>query len=139
LLQNADYLSDVIAEQQAAPGINGFDAAALKQLVLLDRCIKEAERLHPPLVMLMRKALDDFQFDGHIIPAGDLVLVSPGVSHRIPSLFADPSRFDPARFAPGREEDRRTPYSLIGFGGGKHRCIGLAFAYQQIKVIWSVL
>jgi sterol 14-demethylase len=40
---------------------------------------------------------------------------------------------------PRRQEDRRTPYSLIGFGGGKHRCIGLAFAYQQIKVIWSTL
>ena len=31
------------------------------------------------------------------------------------------------------------PYALIGFGGGKHRCIGLAFANQQVKVIWSVL
>ena len=52
---------------------------------------------------------------------------------------SDPRRFDPERFAPPREEDRRTPYALIGFGGGKHRCIGLAFAYQQVKVIWSIL
>ena len=30
-------------------------------------------------------------------------------------------------------------YSLIAFGGGRHRCIGSTFAYQQIKVIWSTL
>jgi len=67
--------------------------------------------------------------------AGDLAMVSPAVSHGIPEIFSDPGRFDPERFAPPREEDRRTPYALIGFGGGKHRCIGLAFACQQVKVI----
>src|SRR5215510_10335914 len=71
--------------------------------------------------------------------AGDLVLVSPAISHRIPEIFLDPARYDPDRFAPPREEDRRTPNALIGFGGGQHRCIGLAFAYQQVKVIWSVV
>jgi sterol 14-demethylase len=89
--------------------------------------------------MLMRKVLEDFEFNGHVVPAGDLAMVSPAVSHRIPEIFADPCHYDPDRFAPPREEDRRTPYALIGFGGGEHRCIGLAFAYQQVKLIWSVL
>jgi sterol 14-demethylase len=106
---------------------------------MLARCITEAERVHAPLVMLMRKVLEDCEFDVHVVPAGNLIMVSPAVSHRIPEVFADPIRCDPARFAPPREEDRRTPYALIGFGGGKHRCIGLAFAYQQVKLIWSVL
>jgi sterol 14-demethylase len=105
----------------------------------LERCIKEAERMHPPLTILIRKVLQDFQFDAHRVPADEFVIVSPAVSHRIPEIFADPCRYDPDRFAAPREEDRRTPNALIGFGGGKHRCIGLAFAYQQIKVIWSVL
>ena len=43
------------------------------------------------------------------------------------------------RFGPGREEDRKSAYRLIGFGGGRHRCIGLTFAYLQVKAIWSVL
>ncbi|HLH31011.1 MAG TPA: cytochrome P450, partial [Terriglobia bacterium] len=33
----------------------------------------------------------------------------------------------------------KSAYTLIGFGGGRHRCIGLTFAQQQVKVIWSVL
>jgi sterol 14-demethylase len=139
LLQNPQHLAPILAEQATVLNANGISLAALKQLTRLDRCIKEAERLHPPLVMLMRKVLTDFEFDGHIIPVGDLTMVSPAVSHKVPEIFADPGRYDPDRFAPPREEDRRMPYALIGFGGGKHRCIGLAFANQQVKVIWSVL
>jgi sterol 14-demethylase len=139
LLQNASHIRTILAEQDAVVRAQGMTLASLKQLVHLEACIKEAERLHPPLVMLMRKVLRPFEFDGCVIPAGDLVLVSPAVSHGIPDVFAEPSRYDPERFLPGREEDRRTPYGLIGFGGGRHRCIGLAFAYQQIKVVWTVL
>jgi sterol 14alpha-demethylase len=138
-LPNPRWLAAIMAEQEAVLDAQGMTLASLKQLTQLEACIKEAERLHPPLVMLMRKVLAAITFNGHTIPAGDLVMVSPAVSHRVAASFAEPSRYDPDRFLPPREEDRRTPYSLIGFGGGKHRCIGLAFAYQQIKVIWSVL
>ena len=31
------------------------------------------------------------------------------------------------------------PFSFIGFGGGRHGCMGQNFAYLQIKTIWSVL
>lgn len=139
LLQNPVHIERVLAEQHVVLDRQRLTLATLKQLVYLEACIKEAERLHPPLVMLMRKAVKPFVFEGCTIPAGDLVLVSPAVSHRIANVFAAPASYDPQRFLPGREEDRRTPYGLIGFGGGKHRCIGLAFAYQQVKVIWSVL
>jgi len=91
------------------------------------------------LVMLMRKIVRDFTYRGYHVPAGGLLMVSPAVSHRIPEVFHDPGVYDPRRFAPGREEDRKSSYTLIGFGGGRHRCIGLTFAQQQVKVIWSVL
>ena len=93
--------------------------------------------MRPPLVMLMRAVLRPFRINGYELPAGSLAVVSPAVSHRLPSLYSEPDRYDPDRFGPGREEDRKAPYSLIGFGGGKHRCIGMVFAYQQIKVIWT--
>ena len=95
--------------------------------------------MRPPLVMLMRAVRRELQYGEYAIAPGDLAMVSPAVSHRLPDVFADPDRYDPDRFAPGREEDRQAPYALIGFGGGKHRCIGLTFAYQQVKVFWSVL
>jgi len=140
LLQHPRYLPPVLEEQQRILGEKpGVSLEALRKLVVLERAIKEAERLHPPLIMLMRTILRDFEYGGFRLPAGWLALVSPAVSHRIPEIFRDPDRYDPDRFGPGREEDRQSPYALIGFGGGRHRCIGQTFAYQQVKVIWSVL
>jgi sterol 14-demethylase len=124
--------------ESARPG-EPLSLERLQSLFRLERAIKEAERLYPPLVMLMRKVRADFVYADVLAPAGDLAMVSPAVSHRIPEIFTEPDRYDPERFAPGREEDRKARFTLIGFGGGKHRCIGMVFAYQQIKVIWSTL
>lgn len=139
LMQHPLELAAVRREAASVIGAGDVRLAALKRLQRLEWCLKEAERLHPPLVMLMRTVLRDFAVGDVVIPRGSLALVSPAVTHRLHDVFADPDRFDPDRFAPAREEDRATPYALIGFGGGKHRCIGLAFAHQQIKVIWSLL
>jgi sterol 14alpha-demethylase len=134
--------AELDALRREAAGLASDEAprlAALKRLQRLDCCLTEAERLHPPLVMLMRTVLRAITIDGVTLPAGSLALVSPAVAHRLPEVFREPPKFDPNRFAPPREEDRATPFSLIGFGGGKHRCIGLAFAHQQIKIIWTLL
>jgi len=139
LMQHREHLDRVINEQEAVIGVEPITLASLRKLVALERCIKEAERMYPPLVMLMRTILRDLEYQGRVLPAGDLAMVVPAVTHRLPRIFRDPHEYDPDRFAPGREEDRRTQFALIGFGGGKHRCIGSGFAYQQIKVIWSVL
>jgi len=46
--------------------------------------------------------------------------VSPTVGMRLPEVFADPDKFDPDRFGPGREEHKASPYAYLGFGGGMH-------------------
>lgn len=139
LLQHAEALDAVQAEIEAVYGAGrAIDVASLREQVVLERTMKEAERLHPPLNLLVRMALQDFQSGPIHVPEGDLVMVSPALSHRLPSVFRDPHRFDPDRFAPERAEDQRK-HALITFGGGKHRCIGMAFAYMQLKVIWTKL
>lgn len=50
-----------------------------------------------------------------------------------------PSAPPPFCTAAPREEDKAAPFSYIGFGGGRHGCMGSQFAYLQIKTIWSVL
>ena len=54
------------------------------------------------------------------------------------SVFSTPARFDPDRFAPPREEDKRD-FAYIAFGGGRHKCLGNAFAILQIKAILALL
>ena len=139
MLEHPDYLARVLDEQCRVLDGEAITLEQLRRLAVLERAIKEAERMHPPLVMLMRRILEDVHDRDLVAPAGGLAMVSPAAAHRLPEVFAEPDRYDPDRFAPGREEDRRARNALIGFGGGHHRCIGSAFAQQQIKMIWSVI
>lgn len=111
---------------------------ALREIPVLESAIKEALRLHPPLIILMRKVMHDFHFKGYTVPAGKLVAVSPAISNRMPEYFPDPDRYDPARYGDGREEDRQA-FTWIPFGAGRHRCVGAAFAMMQLKAIFCVL
>ena len=140
LLQHP-YLLPPLLEEQASVmrGKTEMTMETTRSMVLLERLLNETERTHPPLIMVMRKALRDFTFDKYIIPKGWMAMISPAISHMIPESFQNPERFDPERFAPPREEHKKTNYALIGFGGGKHRCIGMAFAYLQVRAIMSYL
>ena len=111
---------------------------ALREIPELENGIKEALRLHPPLILLMRKVVFDFHYKGWTVPAGTLVGVSPALSNRMPECFPDPDRYDPDRYREGRAEDSQL-FAWIPFGAGRHRCVGAAFAMIQLKAIFSTL
>ena len=111
---------------------------SLREIPVLENVIKEVLRLHPPLIFLIRKVMQDFHFKGYTVKAGKYVCASPRVSHRIADTFPDPERFDPDRYSEARQEDAK-PFSWIAFGGGKHKCTGNAFAQLQLKAIFSIL
>jgi sterol 14-demethylase len=112
---------------------------ALRAMPRLESAVKEALRLHPPLILLLRVAKEDLEVDGFAIRAGQMVGASPSVSNRIPEDFPDADSFQPARYLEPREEDRSNPWTWIPFGAGRHRCVGAAFAMMQLKAIFSVL
>ncbi len=111
---------------------------ALREIPRLEHAIQEALRLHPPLILLMRKVVFDFHYKEWTVPAGKLVGVSPAVSNRMPECFAEPDRYDPGRYDEERAEDRQL-FAWIPFGAGRHRCVGSAFALMQLKAIFSDL
>jgi sterol 14-demethylase len=112
---------------------------SLREITLTEYAVKEALRLHPPLFMLVRVVMEDFEYKGYHLPAGTWLLISPTVAHRIVGgPFRDPLAFDPDRYAPPREEDK-IDYAYIPFGGGRHKCMGNAFALLQVKAILAVL
>jgi sterol 14-demethylase len=139
LLKSPHILREVVAELDSIYA-DGRDVSfqALREIPMLEHSIQEALRLHPPLILLMRKVLFDFHYKGFTIPAGKLVGVSPAVSNRMPECFPDPERFDPTRYEDGRAEDRQL-FAWIPFGAGRHRCVGSAFAMMQLKAIFSDL
>ena len=122
----------------------GLDFDTLNSLDVLHRNIQEALRLQPPLIMVMRMAKESFPVrtsggKEYVVPKGHIVAVSPTFSHRLPHVFAAPDAYQPDRYLAPREEDKAMPFSYLGFGGGRHGCMGQQFAYLQIKTIWSLL
>jgi sterol 14-demethylase len=139
LLRRPEYLRRVRAEIDALFEAHGrVTFEALRQMPELENVIKEVLRLHPPLILLMRKVMKDFEVQGMRIEAGKFVCAAPSVTHRIPELFPDPELFDPDRYTPERAEDKDL-YGWQAFGGGRHKCSGNAFAMFQIKAIVCVL
>jgi sterol 14alpha-demethylase len=101
--------------------------------------VKEALRLHPPLIWLPRTALVDFAYKDWVVPKGTIVAMSIALSNLDGKCFAEPQRFDPDRFAAPRAEDAAHPFGYVPFGGGRHRCLGANFALMQQKAIFSLL
>jgi sterol 14-demethylase len=63
-----------------------LDYDAVNEMDLMHNCMREALRLHPPLVLLMRKVLKDIKVNAggrsYDIPKGDTVMISPSVGMR---------------------------------------------------------
>jgi sterol 14alpha-demethylase len=140
LLRNPADLAAVNAELDALYA-DGSEVSfqALREIPCLESALKEVLRLHPPLILLLRVAMEDLTYGGFDIAAGKFVGASPSISNRIPEDFPHPDTFDPGRYAAGREEDRINPWTWIPFGAGRHRCVGAAFAMMQLKAIFLVL
>lgn len=137
LLHDPLMYDRAVAEQRAVVGDGTLTIQHLKHMPLLDRILREAERLHPPAPGGFRGVRESFEYGGYRIPAGWTVMYSIVWTHNMPDLWRDPARFDPDRFAPPRDEG--TPFGLIGFGGGPRVCVGLAFAQMQMRIVVSHL
>ncbi len=139
LLKNPGLLRRVRAELDDLLGSSGpVSFQSLREMPLLENVLKEVLRLHPPLIILMRKVTQDLHFKQYTIKAGDMVWACPPVTHRMSRLFPNPQAFDPERFSPERREDKNL-MAYQPFGGGKHKCSGNSFALFQIKAIFAVL
>ncbi|HWE54532.1 MAG TPA: cytochrome P450 [Acidimicrobiales bacterium] len=139
MLRHPEVMARVRAEVDALPGGDELTYQALRDIPLLESAIKEALRLHPPLILVLRVATEDMEILGHRVAAGALVGASPAVSNRIGEDFADPDAFVPDRYLEPEFADREHPWTWIPFGAGRHRCVGAPFAMMQLKAIFTVL
>jgi sterol 14-demethylase len=140
LLRHPGFMKEVVQELDDLYS-DGAEVSfhALRQIPKLESAIKEALRLHPPLILLLRLAMGDFEVNGHRIAQGDLVGATPAISNRLPEDFPEPDEFRPERYAEPRQEDILNRWTWIPFGAGRHRCVGANFAMMQLKAIFSVL
>ena len=100
----------------------------LAQLDYVRAVVAETMRLYPPAWAIGRRAVEAVTLDGHRIARGDYVLTMPYVTHRDPTLFAEPERFRPERWLEGRTLPK---FAYYPFGGGNRTCIGESFAWME--------
>jgi len=112
------------------------DYADLAKLELTEMAFKETLRFIPPVPSMPRRALKSFEFGGYHIPAGTPVGINLYWTHHSEEYWDDPFTFDPMRFTPDKVKARHK-YAWVPFGGGAHMCLGLHFAYMQIKILMA--
>ena len=110
----------------------------LGKLELTEMAFKESLRLIPPVPSIPRRALKEFTFRNFTIPAGTNVGISPQFVHKMEKHWPEPEKFDPLRFTPENSAGRHK-YAWVPFGGGAHMCLGLHFAYMQIKILMHAM
>ncbi|KAH9796401.1 Taxane 13-alpha-hydroxylase [Citrus sinensis] len=105
------------------------DLAKMKQTW---RVAMEILRTTPPIFCSFRKVLEDFEYEGYIIPKGWQVMWAACMTHMDDQLFPDALKFDPTRF---EKQAAVPPFSFVAFGGGPRTCPGNEFARIETLVI----
>ncbi|MDZ4769930.1 MAG: cytochrome P450 [Chloroflexota bacterium] len=139
MAQHPDVWARAREEQLALNLGDDLQFDDFKAMPYLEQILKEVERMYAPVAGGFRGVVKPFEFGGYHVPAGWRVLYNIPAAHHDPAIYSEPSRFDPDRFSSARAEGSRTPFSLVGFGGGARVCIGYAFAQLEMKVVASYL
>ena len=104
------------------------DAERLRrEPTLMDMASEEIVRHSSPSTYLRREVLEDTQLGGTALKRGDSVLIAFGSANRDPAKFACPDRI---------MADRK-PNLHVGFGAGRHRCIGSFIAKSELRLAFE--
>ena len=123
LREDAAHLPD-------SPSLDDLDT-----LESFDLVMKECLRLVPPVPVLARRSVKESEVLGIRVPADQPVAVMLHLGHHMEEYWPQPEVFDPLRFASHRREDKVHRYAWEPFGGGVHKCLGMAFAGSEVKLV----
>lgn len=115
--------------------LQSIDYESIMKLSYLDQVVKESFRLAPPIFLIGRETIDDFEISpGCKIPAGTSLAINTFVLHRREDTYGKQAdKFNPDNFLP-ENVARRHPYSFQPFSTGRRNCIGYRFATTFIKL-----
>jgi len=104
-------------------------AALFDDRSLVPQAIEEGLRWEPPILFLVRNAVQDREVCGIHIPTGAIINVCVGAANRDEAVYDEPDRFDVYR----------APRQHVSFGWGPHMCIGMHLARMETRVAINAL
>jgi cytochrome P450 len=105
---------------------------------LIQLCLRDSIRLNMPGVFFRKNLSNRPIPTGHgneVIPPGSFPIYHVADAHRDPEVWAEPNKWDPARYLPDRAEDKIKPRIYQGWGVGRHPCQGMRFAKLEVNII----
>ncbi len=135
LIEHPEVQDRAIDEVRAAFPDGHVDAVAVSGLKYVDGVCKETLRIHPVVAGVGRRLQRPMRIDGRDLPAGVMAGISIYLTHFNEDLWPTPTRFDPERFV----DQRISPYAFLPFGGGVRRCIGMAFAIYEMRIVLATI
>eukprot|EP01006_Ploeotia_vitrea_P050708 TRINITY_DN67486_c2_g3_i1.p2 TRINITY_DN67486_c2_g3~~TRINITY_DN67486_c2_g3_i1.p2 ORF type:complete len:340 (-),score=38.80 TRINITY_DN67486_c2_g3_i1:1370-2389(-) len=124
--------------QRVFPGeINFKDTAKLDYL----RCVlNETFRLTPTVFFGLREIQQDVQLAGYDVPAGSYVQMNQSASSMDGGLFADPTSYNPERWAKMvKEQTTEANVRINNFGRGPRMCVGVRLARAELLLGLSTM
>jgi len=111
-----------------------LDPNVVQRLPYLSAVCSETLRIYPiAMLTFPRVVRSPVTLSGQTLSPGTIVLGSIYLTHQRPDLYPNPEQFNPDRFL----HRQFSPFEYLPFGGGARRCIGMAFAQFEMKVILS--
>jgi cytochrome P450 len=126
------------AEARGVLGGRPARTADLDALPYTRAVVQEGLRLYPPAYAIGREARAEVGLDGHSIPKGATVFMSPWVMHRDPRYYEEPEAFRPERWL-GDAPAGLPRFAYFPFGGGARVCIGNAFALCELVLVMATI
>ena len=120
-----------VLDELAAVRLAPLDPQRVTRLEFLDAVCRETLRLTPIIPLVGRRLTRPMQIGGTVLPAGVVAAPCIYLAHRRPDRWPEPECFRPERFL----ETKPTPYEFLPFGGGVRRCLGMAFALVEMKIV----
>ena len=118
-------IRDVLGSRPPTPEV-------VVRLAQLDRVVREALRLYPPIHTGNRLTVRPVRLGPLWVPPGSRVLLSYFLAHRHPRHWPEPNRFEPARWA---ARPRQPGSAYFPFGAGPRRCLGASFAQLEVRLL----
>lgn len=140
LLRHPHVLAQAYGEvDRVLPGDMRPDYADIARLDVIERILKEAQRLWPTAPIFTLAPYEDEVIGGTWTMRKDrpINVFSPGL-HRNPQVWPNPDEFDIDRWLPEAEAARHR-HAYKPFGNGMRACIGRQFAMVEAKLALAMI
>jgi cytochrome P450 family 110 len=108
------------------------DAISLSKLPYLNAVCSETLRIYPVgMLTFPRITNETISIHGYEIKPNTVVMGCIYLTHHREDTYPEPHLFKPERFL----ERQFSPYEYLPFGGGSRRCVGMALAQLELKLV----